>query len=72
MKNLLYDNAKFDDYVVGDDEHVWSQVCEQCVAKCDFKRSELDECGSGICGVEGCSNDSSFYIDFNDAKIKYE
>jgi hypothetical protein len=56
----------FDDFEEdAEDQHEWSQVCESCRIKYNIPASMLDEnSGSGICGVQGCLNDSDHYIDF--------
>jgi hypothetical protein len=61
-----YKEMVFNDVVKDDNGHRWSQMCKKCVEKFNIKNTELDECGSGICGIEGCNNQSDFYIDFND------
>lgn len=54
----------FDD--VSDSEYgKWSQICPSCVKKLRIKERSLDNAGQGICGVEGCSNESDYYIDFD-------
>lgn len=53
----------FDDYTSGD-EGVWTQVCKHCARKYNIDEKYLDECGSGICGVQGCNNEADFYLDF--------
>lgn len=55
--------AKFDDKTEGE-EGVWSQICRQCVKELSIPDSMLDNAGSGICGVKGCSSESDYYIDF--------
>ena len=53
---------KFDDVV--EDEGLWSQICKGCVEELYVSKSLLDDTGSGICGVKGCSNKADYYIDF--------
>ena len=53
----------FDDVTYGD-EGVWSQICSACVEKLGVCDSQLDDSGSGICGVQGCWNEADYYIDF--------
>jgi hypothetical protein len=55
---------KFDDVNTGEFGD-WSQVCESCVVKLNIDRTLLvPDIGSGICGVDGCSNGADHYIDF--------
>lgn len=58
-----YQGISFDD-VVEDEYSLWSQVCPECARKFNFPERMLDDAGSGICGVKGCSNESDYYIDF--------
>jgi len=59
-------NLEFDDVVTDADGHMWSQVCTGHAEIIDeeFKDNGLDEGGGGICGVNGCSFGSDFYLDF--------
>lgn len=68
--NLTVNGIVFDDFV-NSNEGVWSQICDSCVKKYDLHECQLDQFGSGICGVQGCSNDSDHYIDFGmkDAEV---
>lgn len=59
MTNLI---NKFDDVTTS--EGTWSQVCKSCVDHLEIQESMLDDAGSGICGVEGCDQESNYYIDF--------
>lgn len=48
---------------------VWAGMCRECAKKyhdllVDDSCDRLDECGSGSCSVEGCSNEADFYVDF--------
>jgi len=63
----------FDDFTQNDDCYWWSQMCSTCVDRIgkDALENLLDDCGSGICGVVGCNNESDYYIDFPDDKIKF-
>ena len=61
-------NITFDDVTINDNKTKWSQICECCRNKyniVDDKEISLayNE-GSGICGIEGCNNESDHYIDF--------
>ena len=51
----------FDDIVTDPNGHRWTQVCEKHSKMTD---ENLDDCGSGICGVEGCDVESDYYLDF--------
>jgi len=56
---------------INDDNNKWSQICQGCLEKHKFDEKDAD-CfiswneGHGICGVEGCNNESDHYIDFSD------
>ena len=72
MKTLkiIFKGVKFDDYNISSDG-VWSQICEKCADKHNsLPKEAFDNTGSGVCGVEGCSNTDEntdievFYIDF--------
>lgn len=55
----------FDDVITDSDGHQWSQICKSCTTNNELIGINLDDvAGSPICGVEGCSNDSDFYVDF--------
>ena len=54
----------FDDYVIDGDGHIWSQVCNSCIAIHKLPESALDDIGEGICGIVGCTNEADKYIDF--------
>ena len=65
MKNI---KKIFDDITVNS-EGQWSQICESCRDKHNLTDSDnysIDyNSGHGICGVEGCENESDHYIAFN-------
>jgi hypothetical protein len=67
-----YNGIKFDDAnrKRNDGLNDWSQVCQHCVDKYHIDHSKLDDAGSGICGVSGCSNEADYYIDFQDGELK--
>ena len=54
--------VKFDD-AVKDENGIWSQICSSCAKKYYPRSLNLDDAGSGICGVQGCENQADFYID---------
>ena len=59
------DESLFDDVTTDDDGHNWSQICNDCVQKLSIPdRILCTSPGSGICGVEGCSKEADYYIDF--------
>lgn len=66
----------FDDVCVNveDGLHDWSGLCEECRTKHELVDTEdcgIDyNCGSGVCGVEGCQNESDHYIDFKDGVLQ--
>ena len=60
---MILENIEFDDFNINDDKKTgWTQVCEK--HKGLFKKSLLDDVGSGTCGVKGCWEESSCYLDF--------
>ena len=68
METLI--DAFFDDIITDPDRGRWSQVCQQCVDSNDFdaqgyKLSPISGAGF-ICGVEGCSREADYYIDFEE------
>ncbi|PGK51884.1 hypothetical protein CN918_29270 [Priestia megaterium] len=52
----------FDDVITN--EGTWSQICKAHAVELKIDNSMLDEAGSGICGVRGCSKESNYYVDF--------
>lgn len=65
-----YSNAIFDDYTNQDpadnfDTKLWTQVCIAHIREYKFVADQLDDGGSGICGVVGCLSESYYYYDFN-------
>jgi hypothetical protein len=63
-RELDFNGIKFDDFVVDADGGVWSQVCNGCVDNHKIDEKHLSDEGSGICGVNGCDNESDKYIDW--------
>lgn len=59
-----FKGIKFDDYVTDEDGDGWSQMCRECVVKHQIDEKYLNDASNGICGVEGCNNESDYYIDF--------
>lgn len=71
--NYLFKGITFDDVSLKetDDLNDWSQICQECVDKHKINEKHLDlGSGNGICGVEGCSNESDHYIDFPEGELK--
>ena len=70
MKPITYKhgNLTLDDWEENKDNvHVfycWTQLCSDH-AKQITQPNSLDDCGSGICGVEGCWEESEYYLDFD-------
>ena len=66
--NMIFDDVNFDD-----EQQPWSQICEDCAKKNGLEGYgsdySLNKDGEGICGIEGCSNESTQYIDFNGNKL---
>lgn len=62
-----YNGIDFDDITTDEDNHNWSQVCNLCKEKHNISDDLLDYAPyNGLCGIEGCSNDANYYIDFPD------
>jgi len=62
---MRYNEIIFDDVVIDNNNHKWSQVCKSCAEKY-FSDEVWDEIPAEgfICGVENCSNEAFYYIDF--------
>ena len=61
----------FDDFVERyDDLCTWSCICPACKEKYKIPYRYLDETGEGMCGVKGCWNEASDYIDFPNGSTK--
>ena len=76
MKPITYKhgNLVLDDWVKNEDPDLndnWTQLCPKH-AKQVQKIDMLDESGSGTCGVEGCWEESEFYLDFDNQDIEVE
>ena len=58
-------NELFND-IVSDEYGIWTQVCSKC-AELHFNLGRLSAIGGDniICGVYGCENISSYYLDLN-------
>lgn len=61
--NFLFQGVEFNDTTQDEVSH-WAGICQECVTKHNISEKYLDEGGSGICGVAGCSNEADYYIDF--------
>lgn len=72
MNRFSYKEIIFDDATLKESEELndWSQVCEECKDGHNISIDVLDRTGSGICGIEGCSNESIYYIDFPDGELQ--
>ena len=68
ITGFKFNGIAFDDVTMDEDGHYWSQICKSCAEKHNMPDSLLDECGSGICGVQGCENEADYYIDFPNRK----
>jgi hypothetical protein len=55
--------VRFDDAERDENGNIWSQICSSCAKKYYSQSLNLDESGSGICGVQGCENQADYYID---------
>jgi hypothetical protein len=60
----MFKGVMFDDVTKEDEYNDWSQICQSCVDRHKVDKNCLDDAGQGICGVEGCENESDYYIDF--------
>lgn len=71
---ITVQGVKLDDHVINSDSdkelsYGWTQICDGCTSK--FSERGIDHnSGQGICGVAGCWNDSSHYLDFNKDEVK--
>ena len=65
---LERDGNCFDDYVVMEGGHIWTQICPKCVEILNIDSGLLSDEGEagGICGVYGCSKEAEYYLDFPD------
>lgn len=64
----------FDDYVDNTFEYnsYWVGMCSHCHNK--YKGvlgNRVDDCGSGVCSVKGCSNEADYYIDFDMNEVAF-
>ena len=72
---LKYRGIVFDEWTEGEDG-IWAAICPDCRKKYSVESfSELDNCGSGCCSVQGCNQDASMeidmrYIDFDSNLIE--
>jgi len=69
IKKYQYNGVMFDDFLENYEDGrvigIWTQVCQQCVNARNIPTAVLDiGIGSGICGVEGCENESDHHLDF--------
>ena len=73
MNRIEWRGIIFDDYVSHEEQERkeygvwgWSQLCPKHAEAIKSSHGDgmLDDCGSGICGIEGCNEDSDYYIDF--------
>ena len=72
-KNMVYKSLKgkkivFDDFVDNTMEYksYWVGMCTCCYNKYrDILGNRIDDCGSGLCSVNGCSNEADYYVDFD-------
>ncbi len=64
---MKHKEIEFDDIVI-EENGTWSQICDSCIEN-HIDSDFLDELpiANLICGVKGCNNEATHYIDF-----KYE
>lgn len=61
---ITYKGIIFDDW--NDNQGIWSEICEHCIEKYRLGGENISDNAMTIaCGVQGCTNDADFYIDFN-------
>jgi len=55
-----------DDAIINDLEDYWTQCCEKHKESLEKDNANVifDKCGEGICGIEGCEEQSNYYVDF--------
>ncbi|GHU42322.1 hypothetical protein FACS1894111_06070 [Clostridia bacterium] len=64
-KEMVFDDfTKNENHIENNVDEYWTQICKSCTKKHEIEEKLLDEAGSGICGVEGCENESDYYLDF--------
>ncbi len=69
VKPSVTNEIDFDDIVTEEDGSRWTQICSEHKDLVANDGGRLSDCGSGICGVKGCINESDYYYDLNgDAK----
>jgi hypothetical protein len=64
----------FDDYTDETEEHhtYWVGMCEHCYGKYkSILGSRVDNCGSGVCSVNGCFNKADYYVDFDMNEVTF-
>ncbi len=70
MKNMIYKEIVFDDYVDNTTEYdsYWVEMCSNCRNKYkDVLGNRVDDGGTacGTCSVKGCENEANYYVDFD-------
>lgn len=83
MKKLIYTSARgkrivFDDWTHGNYDNgngvewwTWVGMCKHCHNKYrGILGSRVDNCGSGICSVDGCENEADYYVDFSADEVE--
>lgn len=71
MRTFTFLDINFDDHVIENKAH-WSQVCEQCKSQYPRLAPFIQYGGTGICGIEDCSNESDHYIDLKTGEASFE
>lgn len=64
----------FDDYVNNTFEYnsYWVGMCPSRHNKYkNILGNRVDDCGSGYCSVKGCSNEASYYVDFDMNEVEF-
>jgi len=51
--------------------HHWSGICETCLKDHPIEENLLDNGGSGICDIKGCSDEADYYVDFIDSELEF-
>lgn len=76
FRSYAFNEIVFDDVCIKGEDNLndWTGLCEPCRLKHnlgDTPGSSIDyDAGSGVCGIQGCSNESDHYIDFKDGVLQ--
>lgn len=65
MNIYTFKGVVFNDLISDNVYGIWSQICKSCASKIG-NFSSIENCGSGICGVNGCNNKANYYFIIKD------